>query len=203
MIISKQIEQKIKALPKGSLLLIDDFIEEFDYEAARKVLQRLTNDGLLMRLNRGIYYIPKKDDLLGIIKPTAEQIAESISKRDKTRIIPTGSFALHKLGLTTQVPMNVVYLTDGSPRKIKVGNQKITLRKTSPKNLAVKHYFSGLIIQGLKEIGEGKVNANHLSQIKNIIGKSHEVSQIKINMRYAPVWIQKIIMKILNDLNNE
>ena len=203
MIISKQIEQKIKALPKGSLLLIDDFIEEFDYEAARKVLQRLTNDGLLMRLNRGIYYIPKKDDLLGIIKQTAEQIAESIAKRDKARIIPTGSFALHKLGLTTQVPMNVVYLTDGSPRKIKVGNQKITLKKTSPKNLAVKHYLSGLIIQGLKEIGEGKVNANHLSQIKNIIGKSHEVSQIKMNMRYAPVWIQKIVMKILNGLNNE
>jgi len=203
MIISKQIEQKIQALPKGTLLLIDDFIEEYDYETARKVLQRLTNDGQLMRLNRGIYYIPKKDNLLGIIKPTAEQIAESISKRDKARIIPTGSFALHKLGLTTQVPMNVVYLTDGSPRKIKVGNQKITLKKTSPKILAVKHYLSGLIIQGLKEIGKGKVNASHLSQIEKIIVKSHEVSQIKMNIRYGPVWIQKIVMKILNDLNNE
>ena len=129
MIISKQIEQKIKILPAGTLLFIDDFIEEYDYETARKILQRLTNDGQLMRLTRGIYYKPKKDNLLGIIKPTAEQIAESISKRDKARIIPTGSFALHKLGLTTQVPMNVVYLTDGSPRKIKVGNQKITLKK--------------------------------------------------------------------------
>ena len=132
MIISKQIEQKIRALPKGTLLLIDDFIEEYDYETARKILQRLTNDGQLMRLNRGIYYIPKKDDLLGIIKPNAEQIAESIAKRDKARIIPTGSFALHKLGLTTQVPMNVVYLTDGSPRKIQVGNQKITFKKNQP-----------------------------------------------------------------------
>jgi hypothetical protein len=203
MIISKQIEQKIKTIPKGTLLLIDDFIEEYDYETARKVLQRLTNDGQLMRLNRGIYYIPKKDDLLGIIKPTAEQIAESIAKRDKARIIPTGSFALHKLGLTTQVPMNVVYLTDGSPRKIRVGNQKITFKKTSPKILAVKHYLSGLIIQGLKEIGEGEVNASHLSQIEKIIVNSHEESQVKMNMRFAPVWIQKIVMKILNDLNNE
>jgi hypothetical protein len=202
MIISKQIEQKIQALPKGTLLLIDDFIEEYDYETARKVLQRLTIDGQLMRLNRGIYFIPKKDNLLGILKPNAEQIAESIAKRDKARIIPTGSFALHKLGLTTQVPMNVVYLTDGSPRKIKVGNQNITFKKTSPRNLAIKHYLSGLIIQGLKEIGEGKVNASHVSQIKNIIGKSHEEPQIKLNMRYAPVWIQKIVLKILNDLNN-
>jgi hypothetical protein len=203
MIISKQIEQKIKTIPKGTILLIDDFIEEYDYETARKVLQRLTNDGQLMRLNRGIYYIPKKDDLLGIIKPTAEQIAESIAKRDKARIIPTGSFALHKLGLTTQVPMNVVYLTDGSPRKIRVGNQKITFKKTSPKILAVKHHLSGLIIQGLKEIGEGEVNASHLSQIEKIIVNSHEVSQVNINMLFAPVWIQKIVMKILNDLNND
>lgn len=203
MIISKQIEQKIKTIPKGTLLLIEDFIEEYDYETARKVLQRLTNDGQLMRLNRGIYYIPKRDDLLGIIKPTAEQIAESIAKRDKARIIPTGSFALHKLGLTTQVPMNVVYLTDGSPRKIRVGNQKITFKKTSPKILAVKHHLSGLLIQGLKEIGEGNVNESHLSQIKNIIVKSHELSQIKLNMRYAPVWIQKNVLKILKDLKNE
>jgi hypothetical protein len=203
MIISKQIEQKIKTLPEGTLLFIDDFIEEYDYETARKILQRLTNDGQLRRLTRGIYYIPKKDNLLGIIKPTAEQIAESIAKRDKARIIPTGSFALHKLGLTTQIPMNVVYLTDGSPRKIKVGNQKITFKKTSPKILAVKHHLSGLIIQGLKEIGERKVNASHLSQIKKIIIQSHELSQIKMNLRYAPVWIQKIVLKIINDLKYE
>lgn len=203
MIISKQIEQKIKTLPEGTLLFIDDFIEEYDYETARKILQRLTNDGQLRRLTRGIYYIPKKDNLLGIIKPTAEQIAESIAKRDKARIIPTGSFALHKLGLTTQIPMNVVYLTDGSPRKIKVGNQKITFKKTSPKILAVKHHLSGLIIQGLKEISERKVNASHLSQIKKIIIQSHELSQIKMNLRYAPVWIQKIVLKIINDLKYE
>ena len=195
------LEQKINDLPKGTLLLIDDFIEEYDYETARKVLQRLTNDGKLMRLNRGIYYVPKKDALLGIIKPTADQIAESIAKRDKARIIPTGSFALHKLGITTQVPMNVVYLTDGSPRKVKVGNQKFSFKRTSPKNLAVNHYLSGLIIQGLKSIGEGKVDASHISQIKKVVVSSGKVSQIKMNLRYAPVWIQKIVKKILNDLN--
>jgi hypothetical protein len=65
-------------IPKGTLLLIDDFIEEYDYETARQILQRLTNGGQLMRLNRGIYYIPKKDDLLGIIKPSADQIVLKI-----------------------------------------------------------------------------------------------------------------------------
>jgi hypothetical protein len=63
--------------------------------------------------------------------PTTEQIAEAIAKRDKARIIPTGAYALHMLGLSTQIPMNVVYLTDSSARKVKVGKQTIVFKKTS------------------------------------------------------------------------
>lgn len=201
--ISKQIEQKIKSFQKGTLLFIDDFVEEFDYETARKTLQRFHTDGQLMRLTRGIYYIPKQDELLGIIKPSAEQIAISIAKRDKARIIPTGSYALYKLGLSTQVPMNVVYLTDGSPRKVRVGNQKITFRKTSPKNLAVNHSLTGLIIQGLKVLGVRNIDSSQLSNLREIIAQSKEIAAIRMNIRYAPVWIQKIVLKILNDLKDE
>lgn len=203
MSISRLIEEKIKTLPEGTLLVIDDFIEDYDYEIARKTLQRLHNDGQLMRLSRGIYYKTKIDELLGTIKPSAEQIAESIAKRDKARIIPTGSYALYKLGLSTQVPMNVVYLTAGLARKVKVGNQRITFKKTSPKNLATKDQLTGLIIQGLKEIGESKVDERKLSSLKKIIFQSNEVHQIKLNLRYAPVWIQKIVLKIINDLKYE
>jgi len=70
----------------------------------------------------------------------------------------------------------------------------------SPKNLAIKHQLTGLIIQGLKEIGESKVDERKLSNLKKIIFQSNEVSQIKSNIRYAPVWIQKIVLKIINDL---
>jgi Family of unknown function (DUF6088) len=40
------------------------------------------------------------------------------------RIRPTGAFALHKLGLTTQVPTRLVYLTDGHPHKYLVQLEK-------------------------------------------------------------------------------
>lgn len=29
---------------------------------------------------------------------------------------------MNKLGISTQVPMHVVYLTDGAPRKVSLGN---------------------------------------------------------------------------------
>lgn len=184
-------------------MFIDDFIGDYDYETARKVLQRLHNNDQLMRLTRGIYYIPKRDELVGVIIPSADQIAEAIAKRDKARILPTGSYALYKLGLSTQVPMNVVYLTDGSARKVQVGNQKITFRKTSPKNLAVTHRLTALIIQGLKELGEQNIDPSHLVTLKDIINKAGENIQIIENIRYAPVWIQKVVLNMLKDLENE
>ena len=65
MLISRQIEKRIKSLQKGTILFISDLTDEFDYDTARKVMQRLQNKNLLMRLSRGIYYIPKQDEVLG------------------------------------------------------------------------------------------------------------------------------------------
>jgi len=203
MTVSKQVEAMINRMPKGSLIFIDDFMDKFEYETARKALQRLHKSEQIMRLNRGIYYKPKVSKLLGIVEPSAEQIADAIAKRDKARIIPTGIYAQYRLGLTTQIPMNVVYLTDGSPRKIQVGNQKITFKKTSPKNLAVDHSLTSLIIQGLKEIGEGNVEFNHMTQIQEIIEKSDESKKIRENIKFAPVWIQKIVLNIIRRIDNE
>ena len=203
MLISKQIEKKIKALQKGKILFVSDFTTEHNYETARKVLQRLCNKKELIRLSRGIYYLPKQNKMLGVIYPTAEQIAQAIAKRDKARIIPTGSYALHKLGLSKQIPMNVVYLTDGSARKIQVGNQKISFKKTSPKNLAVNNQLSNLIIQGLKELGKNKINNNIKNKLKEIINKSGESQNIKKDIINAPVWIKKIILQIIKEIQND
>lgn len=98
--------------------------------------------------------------------------------------------------------MNVVYLTDASPRKMQVGNQKITFKKTSPKNLSVGHSLTSLIIQALREIGGGNIEAEQLDQIKEIIKKSSESDKVRKNIRYAPAWIQNLILDILNSLDN-
>lgn len=201
--IQKEIEDKLKKTTKGKLFFITDFSDLGTDVAIRQSLQRLSRKEIIIRLSQGIYYYPKTDEMLGVIKPSADQIAESIAKRDKARILPTGSYALYKLGLSTQIPMNVVYLTDGSARKVQVGNQKITFKKTSPKNLAVNHRLTALIIQGLKELGEENIDPSHLSSIKDIINQAGENTQIKENIKYAPVWIQKMVLKILKEIENE
>ena len=203
MSILKEIEKKINNSDKGKLLFISDFIGIGEYDTIRKSLQRLTKQKLIIRLSKGIYYYPKQDKILGIIYPSSEQIAKAIAKRDKARIIPTGSYALYLLGLSTQIPMNVVYLSDGSARKINVGKQTITFKKTNPKSLTINHKLSNLIIQALKTIKEDNITENERFKIKQIVKNSKETEKITESIKFASIWIQKTVLQIIKEIGNE
>ncbi len=196
--IEKQIEASIKSKSRGTLIMPADFMKFGSSEAIRKALDRLEDRQLIVRVANGIYVRPVISKLLGAILPTAEQVAEAIAKRDRIRTVPAGSFALHALGLTTQVPMRIVLLTDGSPRLIKVGKRTIKLKKTTPKNLMAKGKISKLVIQALKEIGKGKVTDEEEQKIIALL-KKEEVANLQFDIPLAPIWIQKIMKKALSD----
>ncbi len=191
--IHKQIEARIKKRGRGSILFSADFYTIGSTEAVKKILLRLEKQGLLTRLAFGIYLYPKQSKLLGNITPSLEEITKAIAKRDKARIVPTGSYALNALGLSTQVPLNAVYLTDGAARKVKVGKRTILFKKASPKNLAAVGTISGLAIQALKAIGEGKVSIEEEQQILKLLKKEPK-GTLSQDIALAPEWI-KIIMK--------
>jgi hypothetical protein len=113
--VTSKIEQQILKLDRGSIFFPDDFVDLGTSEAIRQSLTRLCKEGLIIRIAQGIYCYPEIEEKLGlgILQPSFEQIAEAMAKRDHARIVPTGAYALNVLGLSTQIPMNYVYLTDG------------------------------------------------------------------------------------------
>ena len=192
-----QVELKIKKSSKGKIFFADDFAKFGSSENIRKVLSRLEKEGLLERLAQGIYLVPKKDALLGTLYPTTEEIAIEIAKRDKARIAPTGALALYQLGLSTQIPLKGVYLTDGAQRIITIGNRSIQFKKTAPRNLAIKDHLLILIAQALKEIGQNKINDIHLEKLKPFVLQL-DAEVLKSQTKYAPVWVQKRIEELRN-----
>lgn len=196
MSIEDKIVAQIEALPKGELWLPVDFQDLGSSEAVRLSLFRLEKEGFIVRVAQGIYVRPKESSFIGKLLPSAEEVAEAIAKRDRIRTVPTGSYALNALGLSTQVPMNIVLLTDGSPREIKVGKRTIKFKKTTPKNLLAKGKISRLAIQALKEIGNGKVTAEEEQKILDLLKKEDE-KDLKHDISLASVWIQKIMKKAL------
>lgn len=188
--------EKVRAIPKGVIIFPEDFHEVGSSEAIRVALHRLEKDRIIARVARGIYVRPKTSKLLGLLVPTAEDVAEAIAKRNRIRTVPTGSYALNALGLSTQVPMNIVLLTDGSPREIKVGNRKIKFKKTTPKNLSARGKISRLVIQALKEIGKGKVSEEEERKIIELLKRENE-KDLSHDIPLAPIWVQKIMKKAL------
>ena len=190
-----QIENKIRKSSKGKIFFAEDFQKFGTSENIRQVLRRLEEQGVIVRLAHGIYLNPKKDELLGIVYPSIEQIAKEIAKRDKARIAPTGVMAMYLLGLSTQIPLHAVYLTDGAQREINIGKSKIKFKKTSPRNLAVKDGLLQLIIQAYKITGEKNISQAFEEKLIPYIKKLDE-NILNYQLKFAPVWIQKRIRNI-------
>jgi len=194
--IDDKIYMKIKKARGGSLFFIDDFIHFGSAKAVGKALERLVDRGEISRVARGIYARLKTHEFFGKISPTVEDIAIAIAKRDKARIVPTGVLAQNALGLSTQMPLNVVYLTDGSARTIKLDKRTIKFKKTSPKNLSAIGKISSLVIQALKEIGKDQVTDDEIQIILKQLGKE-EPYRLEHDIKLAPEWIRVIMRKAL------
>ncbi|HNM31346.1 MAG TPA: DUF6088 family protein [Chitinophagales bacterium] len=195
--IEAKIAEILQDTPKGSILFVADFLDSGSPDSIKKALYRLTNEkNLLIRLAHGVYLYPKTDKELGTLYPSTEEIAKAIARRDKARIIPTGVYALNRLGLSTQVPMKIVYLTDGATRSIKIGKRTISFKRTSPRNLMTIGKISTLAIQALKEIGQENVDDEILKQLKVVLKKETQ-ENILHDAKLAPAWINKILKQSL------
>lgn len=189
----------VKKRPKGDIFFADDFIQFSTSKNINKALERLHDSGKLSRVATGIYVRPKEDAIIGKVLPSVEEIVKAIAKRDKARIVPTGAQALYQLGLSNQVPINVVYYTDASARKIKIGKRTITLKKASAKTLSLKGKISTLAVQALKTIGQKSVKPEEVAYIREKI-KMEDKEVLQHDLKLAPAWIRDLLQTKMRDL---
>ena len=187
--------KKVKKAKRGSLFFVDSFDGIANSKAVSKALERLVDKQEIHRITTGIYVRPEVDKIIGVVYPSIEQIAQAIAKRDRAKIVPTGSYALYKLGLSTQVPLNIVFYTDASARKVRIGKQSITFKKASAKNVAAIGEISKLAIQGLKTIGKDKATDAEITKIQTVL-QNEKPYHLQHDTKLAPVWMREILMPI-------
>lgn len=194
--VEKKVKSSVLSRKRGALLFPEDFERFGSSEAVRLALHRLEQQSFIKRVAQGIYVRPEIDEFIGELTPTAEEVALAIAKRDRIRIVPTGVYALNALGLSTQMPMKVVFLTDGAPREIKIGKRTIKFKRTTPKNLMAKGKLSRLVIQALKEIGKDRLTVEEESKIISLL-KKEDTKHLVHDIQLAPAWIKKIMQKAI------
>ena len=190
MVLTKEIRNTIERNGPGRLYMVQDFADLNNDGLVTRALSRLENEGMLIRLAQGLYLYPARNKY-GILFPTIEKIAYAIAEKDKARIIPSGLTALNRLGLSTQVATNAVYITDATERELAIGNRKIIFKRAAPRNFAYKSDLFPMVVAAMKELGKDGVTDEHLKIIKQVIGKYGDIDEIRYDYNIAPQWIKK------------
>lgn len=182
----------------GWVFVPANFLDLGSRTAVGLTLMRHVRAGLVRQLARGLYDYPRQDPQLGPLSPSTEDIAQALAGRDATRLQPSGAYAANLLGLSDQVPMKVVFLTDGPSRTVAVGKQQIILKHTVPRNMVTVGRTSGTVIQALRWLGRRHVDDTTASILRRRLPPADRRQLLK-DLCYAPDWIGAIMRKVAED----
>ena len=194
--IDSKVVSRIYGHGRGWVFTPNHFKDLGSRDAVASALKRHKQSGLIRQLARGVYDYPKIDPELGLLEPSIDDIAQALAGRDATRLQPSGAYAANLLGLSTQVPTKIVYLTDGRSRMVQIGKRQITLKQTTPRNMATAGRISGLVIQALRHLGSRHVDAAIIEKVKRRLSAADR-KRLLTDIRYAPAWIADIIRNVV------
>jgi hypothetical protein len=193
--VDTQVLDRILTHGPGWVFTPPDFSDLGSRTAVATALKRHKAAGIIRQLDRGLYDVPRTHTKLGVLWPSLEAITEAVKVRDSVRLQPTGAYAANLLGLSDHVPMRVFFLTDGPERKIKLGNLQITLKRTTPRNMATAGRISGSVIQALRWLGKRSVDQRTVRHLRKVLDKEAK-QQLLADVRYAPIWIAQVMRQV-------
>jgi len=190
--IDTQVLSRIYGHGRGWAFTPTSFLDLGTRTAVASALARHKRAGIVRQLARGLYDYPIEHPTLGQVAPSADAVARAIARRDAVRLQPTGAYAANVLGLSEQVPTKIVFLTDGPPRRVKLGRREIVLKRTTPRNMATAGRKSGTVIQALRHVGQRHVDAKVVSILDRQLSPADR-AQLRKDLRYAPAWVADLL----------
>lgn len=198
--IQKEILNRVNEKKYGAFTS-SDFIDISNYKSISKALETLEDNKIIKRLKRGIYYIPKYNDVLDIEEaPDIDEISNAIARKLNIIIIPSGNYALNIIGISTQVPFKYIYITNGSYNEYEIGNNKIYFKHSTSKEINDLPYKILVAIQALKTIKKENVNDSIRNKISSFLS-STDKKYIENNNLRVTSWIYDEL-KIIGGLKN-
>lgn len=199
--IDDKVVLRVYANHRGWVFSKNDFLDLGNDTAIRKALSRFEKKGTIRRVLRGIYDYPRISNLLNeFMGPKLDELASAIARKSGWRIQPSENTALNLLGLSTQVPVQAVYLSDGPSKTYPIGNRELIFKNRSLKESGFKHSESELVVQALKALGQERITAETLNKLKQVI-PSTKWQLIQRDTKAAPAWVCDTIRKIVKELS--
>lgn len=190
-----KIKRRIIGKGRGAVFTPADFLDLGSRASVDQALSRLTDQGVIRRLARGIYDYPKTSPRLGRLSPDPDVVAAAIARKDGRVVQVSPARAANMLGLTTQVPAKAVYLTDGPSRTKQIGAQTIIMRNAAAKNLVGAGKPTGAVFQALRYFGKDGVDASVVARLSRTIDADTRRALVKDALQ-APGWMRPVVQQI-------
>lgn len=192
----KPIRERILSSGQGALFITSDFLDIADTDSINKSLSRLVRENIIRRVIRGIYEYPEYSDLLQeYIVPSASEVAKTLARNYGWTIVPNGDTALNQLGLSTQVPAEWTYVSDGPYKEYAYDKTIIRFKHTANKDISRLSYKTALIIQAMKSIGKDRMNQKMISKFSRLL-TDREKEIILTEGQYMTTWVYEVMKKI-------
>ena len=197
-LVADKVKRRIYRRGRSSVFTADDFADIGSRASIDLALSRLAAKGTIKRIARGLYLYPREDPELGVAAPTVDEISRALAEAGRMRIQPSGAYAANILGLSEQVPMKIVFLTDGSSRRVKVEGREIIFKWAAPRTMAAAGRLGGLVIQALRHLGRDAVNDELLGRLRTVVPEEKRREVLKDALS-APAWIRTVLRIALSE----
>lgn len=194
--IQNKVLARIRGKGRGYAFSSKDFLDLGSRNSVDKALSRLCSQGIIRRVVTGIYDFPRTDaELGGKLSPDINQVAHAIARKNGVRIQPSGAQAANLLGISTQVPAKVVYLTNGKSRTVNVANRTLMFKRVEPREMQPGSEIGFLVTQALRYLGRDMVGKDVIEYLRRQLTDSDQKKLLK-EARYMEDWIWESVRRI-------
>ena len=190
---------RIERLGDGKAFSAKDFLDIASRTTIDVTLAELSRKGTIRRVRRGLYDRPRVNPTLGgELSPDIDETARASARRQRWKIVPDGTWAANLLGLSTQVPSKVIYLTDGPNNEVPIGRRSIVFKHARPKVLAGLEGKIALVVQALRHLGKENIGKHEMKVLRAVLTPSERKKFVR-DARFGVDWIYEVASRIAEE----
>jgi len=198
-VISDKILARIYGNGRGTVFTPKDFQDLASRDNIKTTLRRLTEEGTIRRLLRGVYEYPEFSRFMNApASPNPDSIARAIARTHGWTLQPEGNTALNLLGLSTQIPAHWQYFSDGPTKRIEWSGGKLLFKHRTNKETTLLSHETALVVQALKTLGQDRVDDEVLATLSKRMTTKALAIAIR-EAKYVTAWVYAVLKRLATE----
>ena len=191
--LTQAIATDINCRPEGAPITAAAFLHLGNRPAVSRALSALAKGGVILRAAHGVYVVPVASRF-GRHAPHSHLFIHQLAAQSGEAIAPFGAACANALGLTTQVPVKIVYWTSGRTRSYKLGKLTVYLQHVPDWQLVLWDEPPGELVRALAWAGPAEAS-KVLSQIAEKVPEA-AIRELQQHASRFPPWLHDALQQI-------